>query len=558
MLTHLSVHDVVAIDNVDVEFGVGLCVLTGETGAGKSILLDALGLALGRRADASLVREGADTATVAATFDVEQENPVLSMLESKGIGIDGDLVIRRTLTFEGRSRAFVNDQAVTIGFLSELGAQLIEIHGQNDRLGLLDPLTHRNVLDVAGNLDANLERVSTTYTEWSEARIALEVAQKNNNQAHELELELRHNVTELEGLGPKIGEESVLTNERKVLRHASSIADAVINSENILFPEAEKAVDQRIRSVRRLISDLSEKAAGKLDAVLEALDRASIELEEVRVGFDKIRSELNADPQALSIIEDRLFALRELARKNMVEIDELPQFLESEKKKLLDLEVAEEGIEEKRRTLVSLDQILSRQVEELREARVSAAKKLDLIVSRELKSLRMGNTIFATHVKSMPRESWGVSGGDQVAFTVATIPGSSLAPMHKIASGGELSRITLALRVATASNSEAITLIFDEIDTGTGGAVADSIGSRLARLSSKMQVIVVTHQPQIAVRADYHFHVRRQKIQGKETTSVAELILEERVEEIARMLAGAKITDEARAAAKRLMDEASK
>ena len=556
MLKRLSIRDVVVVDSIDLEFGSGLCVLTGETGAGKSILLDALSLALGRRADTALLRDGAETAIVTATFDLKNGDAAQSMLESRGIPTDDELVIRRTLTLEGRSRAFVNDQSVTVGFLVELGALLIEINGQNDRFGLLDPVTHRNVLDAAGNLSESCGWTEDSYKEWSDANASLIAAEHARTLAHQREAELRQNVAELEGLGPAVGEAKKLSDQREILRHASLIADALTKARTILFPEHEQTVDESVRAAHRLISNISEKALGQLDTLVGALERAAIELEEATTLLQKAGNKLDADPNKLSEIEERLFAIRELGRKYSIEVDELPELLKSERYELTVLESGDEAIKSKRAEVSDSDTRLLNQVNLLRKARISAAKKLDLSVVGELETLKMGDTKFCTDVKFLPREDWGIFGGEQVAFTVATIPGNSLGPIHKVASGGELSRFMLALRVAMASAGVAKTLVFDEIDAGTGGAVADSIGQRLAKLSLGVQVLVVTHQPQIAARAEHHFHVTRSSSNGVVATRAKKLTENGRVEEVARMLAGAEVTDEARAAAIRLMAEA--
>ena len=556
MLKRLSIRDVVVVDSIDLEFGSGFCVLTGETGAGKSILLDALSLALGRRADTALLRDGAETAIVTATFDLENGDAAQSMLESRGIPTDDELVIRRTLTLEGRSRAFVNDQSVTVGFLVELGALLIEINGQNDRFGLLDPVTHRKVLDAAGNLSESCGWTEDAYKEWSDANASLIAAEHARTLAHQREAELRQNVAELEGLGPAVGEAKKLSDQREILRHASLIADALTKARTILFPEHEQTVDESVRAAHRLISNISEKALGQLDTLVGALERAAIELEEATTLLQKAGNKLDADPNKLSAIEERLFAIRELGRKYSIEVDELPELLKSERYELTVLESGDEAIKSKRAEVSDSETRLLNQVNLLRKARISAAKKLDLSVVGELETLKMGDTKFCTDVKFLPREDWGIFGGEQVAFTVATIPGNSLGPIHKVASGGELSRFMLALRVAMASAGVAKTLVFDEIDAGTGGAVADSIGQRLAKLSLGVQVLVVTHQPQIAARADHHFHVTRSSSNGVVATRAKKLTENGRVEEVARMLAGAEVTDEARAAAIRLMAEA--
>lgn len=556
MLIHLSIRDVVVIDRLDLELGPGLCVLTGETGAGKSILLDALSLALGRRAEPGLVRSGASQAAVTATFEVLLEHVARSMLKTRGIPADGELVVRRTLTSDGRSRAFVNDQSVTIGFLAELGVALLEIHGQNDRLGLLDSGTHRATLDMAGDLGDFLTRTEQAYDRWHAAHGLLTAGEAEAEAARRDEAELRRDLSELKALAPKVGEESKLAEDRALLHQSSVITEALAKARAVLSIDNERPVDEAVRTAHRTISDISGSAEGRLDALVSALDRTSIELEEAVNLLETIGHDLDLDPNKLPAVEERLFTLRDFARKHSSPVDELPRLQEEIERKLSTLDAGHESLKLKRTALIAADSELENEVKRLRNARVSAAKGLDLEVVKEVEGLRMAGTKFRTEINPLPREKWSASGADQIGFTVATVTGSKLGPIHKIASGGELSRFMLALRVVTASAGHAGTIVFDEIDSGIGGAVADAVGQRLARLSSSVQVLVVTHQPQIAARASHHFQVSKAGRNGKISTRVEKLSHEKRIEEVARMLAGARITDEARAAADRLILEA--
>ena len=556
MLIRLSIRDVVVIDRLDLEFGRGLCALTGETGTGKSILLDALSLALGRRAEPGLVRRGASQATVTATFELLVEHVAQSMLKTRGIAVGGELVVRRTLTSDGRSRAFVNDQSVTIGFLAELGAALIEIHGQNDRLGLLDPGTHRATLDVAGGLGDFLTRTEQAYGRWHDAHGLLTAGETEAEAARRDEAELRQDLSELKALAPRVGEESKLAEHRALLRQASVITEALAKARAVLFIGNERPVEEAVRVAHRTISDISGSAEGRLDALVSALDRTSIELEEAVNLLETIGHDLDLDPNKLPAVEERLFTLRDFSRKHSSPVDELPQLEEEIERKLSTLDASHESLKLKRTALIAADSDLEKEVKRLRNARVNAAKELDLEVVKEVEGLRMGGTKFRTEINPLPREKWSASGADQIGFTVATVTGSKLGPIHKIASGGELSRFMLALRVVIASAGHAGTIVFDEIDSGIGGAVADAVGQRLARLSSSVQVLVVTHQPQIAARASHHFQVSKPGRNGKISTRVEKLSHEKRIEEVARMLAGARVTDEARAAADRLILEA--
>ncbi|MFP6718457.1 MAG: DNA repair protein RecN, partial [Alphaproteobacteria bacterium] len=520
MLIRLSIRDVVVIDRLDLEFGRGLCALTGETGTGKSILLDALSLALGRRAEPGLVRRGASQATVTATFELLVEHVAQSILKTRGIAVGGELVVRRTLTSDGRSRAFVNDQSVTIGFLAELGAALIEIHGQNDRLGLLDPGTHRATLDVAGGLGDFLTRTEQAYGRWHDAHGLLTAGETEAEAARRDEAELRQDLSELKALAPRVGEESKLAEHRALLRQASVITEALAKARAVLFIGNERPVEEAVRVAHRTISDISGSAEGRLDALVSALDRTSLELEEALNLLETIGHDLDLDPNKLPAVEERLFTLRDFARKHSSPVDELPQLEEEIERKLSTLDASHESLKLKRTALIAADSDLENEVKQLRNARVNAAKELDLEVVKEVEGLRMGGTKFRTEINPLPREKWSASGADQIGFTVATVTGSKLGPIHKIASGGELSRFMLALRVVIASAGHAGTIVFDEIDSGIGGAVADAVGQRLARLSSSVQVLVVTHQPQIAARASHHFQVSKPGRNGKISTRV--------------------------------------
>ncbi|PPR30515.1 MAG: DNA repair protein RecN, partial [Alphaproteobacteria bacterium MarineAlpha9_Bin6] len=435
MLIRLSIRDVVVIDRLDLEFGRGLCALTGETGTGKSILLDALSLALGRRAEPGLVRRGASQATVTATFELLVEHVAQSMLKTRGIAVGGELVVRRTLTSDGRSRAFVNDQSVTIGFLAELGAALIEIHGQNDRLGLLDPGTHRATLDVAGGLGDFLTRTEQAYGRWHDAHGLLTAGEAEAEAARRDEAELRQDLSELKALAPRVGEESKLAEHRALLRKASVITEALAKARAVLFIGNERPVEEAVRVAHRTISDISGSAEGRLDALVSALDRTSIELEEAVNLLETIGHDLDLDPNKLPEVEERLFTLRDFARKHSSPVDELPQLEEEIERKLSTLDASHESLKLKRTALIAADSDLENEVKQLRNARVNAAKELDLEVVKEVEGLRMGGTKFRTEINPLPREKWSAAGADQIGFTVATVTGSKLGPIHKIASG---------------------------------------------------------------------------------------------------------------------------
>lgn len=556
MLVHLSVRDVVLIDRLDLELGDGLSALTGETGAGKSILLDALGLALGRRADATLVRKGAERAVVAATFRLFSGHPAVSLLEKMGIEMEEEVVVRRTINSEGRSRAFVNDQAVTVGYLSQLGSLLVEVHGQNDRLGLLDQGAHREILDLAGDHQGLCASVNAAYHEWIAAKKRVNVAREAAAKAQQREDTVREDFLELNAVSPKFGEEKELSELRSFLKESTSIAEALASVQALLGEGEGNAVDMKIGAARRTIHGIANAAAGHLDALLESLDRVSIELSETFELAETIGAKLHADPQRLSEVEERLFLLKRIATKHGVTTDDLASLQDSLASQLELIISRDTKVEEAEKEVEETHSRLSTLISTLHEDREQTGRKIDSGVAQEVTNLRMGGVKFRTSVQFLPEEEWTRNGGDRVNFEVSTVPGAELGPIHKVASGGELSRFMLALRVVIAGSAHVKTLVFDEIDAGIGGAVADSVGQRLARLAGNMQVLVVTHQPQIAVQASHHFRVVRGTKEGSAVTGIERLTSNGCIEEVARMLAGEEITGEARAAARRLLDEA--
>ena len=556
MLVHLSVRDVVLIDRLDLELGDGLSALTGETGAGKSILLDALGLALGRRADATLVRKGAERAVVAATFRLFSGHPAVPLLEKMGIEMEEEVVVRRTINSEGRSRAFVNDQAVTVGYLSQLGSLLVEVHGQNDRLGLLDQGAHREILDLAGDHQGLCASVNAAYHEWIAAKKRVNVAREAAAKAQRREDTVREDFSELNAVSPKFGEEKELSELRSFLKESTSIAEALASVQALLGEGEGNAVDMKIGAARRTIHGIANAAAGHLDALLESLDRVSIELSETFELAEAIGAKLNADPQRLSEVEERLFLLKRIATKHGVTTDDLVSLQDSLASQLELIISRDTKVEEAEKEVEETHSRLSTLISTLHEDREQTGRKIDSGVAQEVTNLRMGGVKFRTSVQFLPQEEWTRNGGDRVNFEVSTVPGAELGPIHKVASGGELSRFMLALRVVIAGSAHVKTLVFDEIDAGIGGAVADSVGQRLARLAGNMQVLVVTHQPQIAVQASHHFRVVRGTKEGSAVTGIERLTSNGCIEEVARMLAGEEITGEARAAARRLLDEA--
>ena len=552
MLTSLGIRNVVLIDRLDLTFDHGLSVLTGETGAGKSILLDALGLATGTRAEGGLVRHGAERASVTASFEVPAGHASNAMLDEHGIDPEEILVLRRDVGPEGRSRAYINDQPASVGLLRRIGATLVEIQGQFEQHGLMNPATHLPLLDAYGDLTEQRSKTNAAYKAWRDAVDALEQARRDAAQATEDEEYLRHAVAELEEADPQPGEEETLAEQRRVLMHAEQLADGLKAARAEVTRKAD--VGGALHGALRRLERLTEKAGDKLDGAIAAIDRCMAEFDEVRSQLQDAANEINIDGSQLSNAEERLFALRELARKYRTSVDGLPGLQQdmSERMALIDNTVETLARLEKE-TKVAADIYLSR-AEALSGKRAATAKRLDAAVMTELPPLRLGGATFQTVIERRDKENWTANGIDRADFQVATNPGEPKGPIAKFASGGERSRFMLALKVSLAESTSLPTLIFDEVDSGVGGATADAVGERLERLADRMQVFVVTHSPQVAARGRDHLRVRKSDETDRAITTVEPLNGPERKEEIARMLSGAKITDEARAAADRLID----
>jgi DNA repair protein RecN (Recombination protein N) len=554
MLTRLDIRDVVLIDRLELEAGQGLAVLTGETGAGKSILLDALGLALGARSETGLVRAGAAQATVNAAFEIADDHPAFALLAEAGIAAEQPLVLRRTVGADGKSRAFVNDQAVSVGLLRRIGDVLVEIQGQFEQRGLLDPQTHREILDAFGGLGREARQAADAHASWREAGEALSAAEAEATRARSEEGFLAASVDELQRLDPKPGEESMLAEERSLLANAGRLVEAINAALADLIGErgAERALGQAQRTLARVQS----QAGNRLDPALAGLDRAAAELSEAARTLSSIGSALDLDPRKLEEADDRLHALRDAARKHGVAVDALASLRTDLEERLEALRTAESRIGGLKRAVEAARAIYVERAEDLSKARGKAAKKMDKRVAAELAPLKLDRARFETRVEPLTEAEWGVHGRDRIQFLVATNPGAAPGPIAKIASGGELARFMLALKVVLAETQPAATLVFDEVDSGVGGAVADAVGERLKRLAGAMQVLVVTHSPQVAARGDRHWRVVKTPRGAKMTTQVEALAEPARREEIARMLAGAEITDAARAAAAALIEGA--
>jgi DNA repair protein RecN (Recombination protein N) len=551
MLLGLTIRDVVLIDRLDLAFAPGLSVLTGETGAGKSILLDALGLALGGRGDSGLVRSGATQAVVGAEFDLAAGHPAFGILDEQGIDPGDTLLVRRVLGADGRSRAFVNDQPASIGLLKQLGETLVEIQGQFEQRGLLDPSTHRGVLDAYGGHRAELEAVRAAWGEWASTRKALTEAAAILAQARRDEEWLRHALLELDTLNPKPGEEAGLAERRALLMHREQVAEAT----SVAFAElaGDRGGDRALNAAARLLERVRDKAGGRLEPAIAALERGIVELAEAIALLQAAMAESEAEGDRLEPIEERLFALRSLARKHGVTVDGLAELHRDLAARLAALEDGADGIARLERSERAARDTYRTAAKALGIDRRNAAARLDAAVMVELGPLKMERARFTTTLAALAEPDWGPDGVERVVFEVATNPGTPAGPLAKIASGGELSRFMLALKVVLARVSSVPTIVFDEVDSGIGGAVAAAVGDRLQRLGGDLQVLVVTHSPQVAARGAHHWRVAKLQAASHTLTRVEPLSPTDRREEIARMLSGETITAEARAAADSLL-----
>lgn len=549
MLAALHIQDFILIDQLSLPLGRGLTALTGETGAGKSILLDALGLAAGGRAERSAIRQGAAQGVVSASFDAGADHPVWRLLEQNGLPVgDGDIILRRVQTRDGKSRAFVNDQPVSVALLKEVGEALIEIHGQHDGRGFLTASTHRGMLDEFGGLTAETDDVAQLWRAWREAAALLDEKKAGRAKALAEADYLRHVVDELKMLNPQQGEEVVLAERRAQLSAAEKFSEDLSAAALLL---AEDGLEGKLAAASRRLARASV-ASVALSSAVDRIDRALSEFMEARAAVEEAVEKLGADPAELEKAEERLFALRAAARKHGVAVDALPGFFEKAREALGSLDAGEAGFAAFEKKAAETEAAYRKAARQLSERRAAAAKALDRAVASELAPLKLGKAAFATSMKSN-EERPASEGIDEVEFMVATNPGAPAGPLKSIASGGELSRFVLAMKAALAAKENRTVIIFDEVDAGVGGAVADAVGERLARLARDAQVLVVTHSPQVAARAATQLRVEKHQGAKETTTRVEVLCPEERVEEIARMLSGARVTDEARAAARQLL-----
>jgi DNA repair protein RecN (Recombination protein N) len=555
MLARLSIRDIVLIERLDIDFLKGLAVLTGETGAGKSILLDAFALALGGRGDASLVRHGVDQGQVTAVFDVPKKHPAKAILRDNGFEDSGEMILRRVQFADGRTRAFLNDQAISVQTLKAVGTTLVEIHGQHDERALVDTATHRRLLDAFAALEKDVSAIETLWDARRTARTALDEHRAGMARAAREADYLRHASEELKKLNPQDGEETALAERRSVMMQGEKVAED-LREALAAVAGPQSPISTLAAAVRRL-----ERRAGTAPALIEpavrAMDAAINAMEDADQHLNAALVAADFDPHELERIEERLFALRAAARKYSTPVDGLAALAQRYASDVALIDAGADRLKVLEKAVAAADKAYDVAAQKLSAARIKAAEKLNRAVNAELAPLKLERAKFSTQIES-DASSPGAQGFDRVEFWVQTNPGTKPGPLMKVASGGELSRFLLALKVVLSDRGSAPTLVFDEIDTGVGGAVADAIGARLARLAEKVQVMAVTHAPQVAARADQHLLISKDALdKGKRVaTRVATLAKDHRREEIARMLAGAEITAEARAAAERLLKAA--
>ncbi|MBS0574315.1 MAG: DNA repair protein RecN [Proteobacteria bacterium] len=545
MLRSLDIRDMLLIDRLELAFQPGLNVLTGETGAGKSILLDCLGFVLGWRSRAGLVRSGAALGEVTAVFDLPADHAGRAVLAEAGIEGGDELILRRSVTADGRKTAWVNDRRVSGEVLRDLSDRLIELHGQHDDRGLLDARGHRQMLDAFAGADTGATRAA--WAALAAARRALAAAEADEARLRADEEFLRHAVGELDRLDPQPGEEALLDGRRRAMQAGARIQGDIARALQALGPEGAEG---QMADAARWLEGVADRAEGRLEAPLAALGRALTELGEAAQGAEDCLEALAFDPGELERIEERLFAIRALARKHGVLADDLGAFADDLRARLAALDGAAGNLRGLGAAVAAAGAAYQAAAADLSEARARAAGALDRAIAAELAPLKMEKAHFATVLS--PADP-GPEGRDQVEFTVATNPGAPTGPLSKIASGGELSRFLLALKVCLARGGEALTMIFDEIDRGVGGATADAVGRRLARLAETAQILVVTHSPQVAAQGAHHWRVEKRVAGGQTRSTVQPLDPAQRVDELARMLAGETVTDAARAAAEALL-----
>ncbi|WP_394198377.1 DNA repair protein RecN [Litoreibacter albidus] len=545
MLRTLDIRDMLIIDRLELEFQPGLNVLTGETGAGKSILLDSLGFVLGWRGRAELVRSGAEKGEVTAQFDLPSGHRAWSVLEDAGFEHDGELILRRTNYPDGRKQAYINDRRASGELLRMLSETLVELHGQHDDRGILNPKAHREMLDSFAGLD--LTKIGTLWQSLTAAKRELKRAEKALDEIRAEEEFLRHAVSELDALDPQPGQEAELDVKRRQMQAGERIRDDISKALQALGLNGAEGMSN---DAARWLDGVSDQAEGQLDAPLAALERVANDLNEAQQGVEAVLERLQFDPQELEQVEEQLFALRGLARKHDVLADDLATFAEGLRIRLAALDGGEVELADLRKALAEATERYQTEADRITAARQAAATKLDKAMGAELAPLKMERAVFKTDVT---RETPSAEGQDDVSFTVATNPGAPSGPLNKIASGGELSRFLLALKVCLSGTTEGVTMIFDEIDRGVGGATADAVGRRLKSLADGAQVLVVTHSPQVAALGGHHWRVEKQVRDEQTFSTVIPLDEAARITEIARMVSGDTITEAAKDAARSLL-----
>lgn len=551
MLKSLSIRNVVLIDKLDLDFQNGFSVLSGETGAGKSILLDSVGLLLGKRAEVGMIRSGCDKLSVCGSFEIADKKGELAALCAEyDLDFEHEIIIKRTLNQDGKGKIFFNDQPITQKLLKEIGSYLVEIHGQFDNQGLLNPATHLSVLDGYGAYPEKITVLKTAFAAYKKAKDNRVNAEAKIAQSKADEDNLRHWVDEFQKMQPRENEQEELEEKRRQMMNAEKILENLDAAYKALN---QGGVQSALRQAQAAISRVNVLLNGKFDNIYSLLDTALVNADEAGEEIEAASNEVSLNQNELDAVEERLFALKALARKHNTTIEELPLVWQQMEENLRNLELSEDDIENLRKLEEAAYKDYVKKATEVSQARLAAALRLDGKIQAELPDLKMEKARFMTQISTKPENQWNENGRDDVCFMVSTNPNTPYGSISKIASGGELARFMLALKVNLAQTSQVETMIFDEVDTGIGGATAQAVGEKLAKLGEQVQVLVVTHSPQVAAQSKYHYKVEKTTVDNVTTTSLRELSAAEKTEEVARMLSGEHITDEARAAAKVLI-----
>ena len=551
MLKSLSIRNVVLIDKLDLDFRNGFSVLSGETGAGKSILLDSVGLLLGKRAEIGMIRSGCDKLSVCGSFEIADKKSELAALCAEyDLDFDNEIIIKRTLNQDGKGKIFFNDQPITQKLLKEIGSYLVEIHGQFDNQGLLNPATHLSVLDNYGNYPDKIAAMKNAFGVYKKAKSERAAAEEKIRQAKNEEENLRHWVDEFQKIKPQANEQEELEQKRQQMMNAEKILE---NLDAAYKAMSQGGVQSSLRQAQAAIARVNSLLNGKFDNIYDLLDTALVNADEASEEIEAASNEVSLNQNELDAVEERLFSLKALARKHNSTVEELPQVWAQMEEDLQNLASGEENIENLRKLETAAYNDYVKKATEVSQARLATALKLDAKIQAELPDLKMDKARFMTQVSDKSENLWNENGRDEVCFMVSTNPNTPYGSLSKIASGGELARFMLALKVNLAQSSQVETMIFDEVDTGIGGATAQAVGEKLANLGEKVQVLVVTHSPQVAAQSKYHYKVEKTTMDNVTTTTLRELSTNEKTEEVARMLSGEQITNEARAAAKVLI-----